>query len=363
MKAIYIVISGMIVFTVCGLTACGGDEDEASQQTKKSRKHDKSNKDSLVSIFEDPNVVPYKPKSKKKLVTYTDYENAAKEALSQSAYDDALKLAKKAIELDPSSGVVHYYYGKCLMATARGENEKGFQELKKAIECGYESDDLYEYMAIYYTAKKKPKKAIEVLNKAIKLSPKKKSYYQFRGSLYLQLGDLKNAEKDYTRLTQISDRKSPTAYFKRGKFYENVGRYKEALADFKKALNYRRTNFQAQKAVARILVKLKLYKKAIVALNKVLKLYPSDDDAFRTRGECYLVMKKYKKAMADFNKAIELSPDYGRSAYLARARLYDLLGEKKKADADRSKAKTIYEKPAEKPVYDFSKDKVKLDSK
>jgi len=53
-----------------------------------------------------------------------DYENAAREALSQSAYDDALKLSKKAIELDPQSGIVHYYYGKCLMATARGENEK-----------------------------------------------------------------------------------------------------------------------------------------------------------------------------------------------------------------------------------------------
>ena len=86
-------------------------------------------------------------------------------------------------------------------------------------------------------------------------------------------------------------------------------------------------------------------------INELLKANPYEDELLRKRGDSYAALKKYKEALNDFNKAIEYEPDYARTAYESRSKIYKILGKDELAAKDMQTAKRIKTTPAEKPIY------------
>lgn len=81
--------------------------------------------------------------------------------------------------------------------------------------------------------------------------------------------------------------------------------------------------------------------KALIDLNEIIRLNPKFHFAYLRRAEIYKTQKLYDQAIADYTKVLELNPRYmfdNWVLYISRAEIYELKGEKAKAEADRRKA-------------------------
>ena len=343
----------VILLLAIALTACGGNSDSSSNssKTKESKKED----DQLTVMFVQRNPVEYKPKSKKKLVTFKDYLSAAKEAEEQKAYEECLEFSRKAIKLKKDSGIAHYYCGKSLLYTIKGSVDESIKEFERAIELGFEKADLYENLAVLYNGKKQYGKTIKVLSRAIEISPRHKGLYKFRGSVYRQLGEIDKAEYDYTMQIKLSGRFSSGGYFNRATFYASLGRYNEALNDYRESIKTGgKKSFYSRKKCAEIYIKLNRVDDAIEELTKIIEIDPRDDDSYRLRGNMFEKKGENIKALTDYNESVSINPEFARTSYLARASLYEKMGKSDKAERDRKMASAIHNKPAEKTLYKIS---------
>ena len=63
-------------------------------------------------------------------------------------------------------------------------------------------------------------------------------------------------------------------------------------------------------------------------------------DAYVHRGIAYVQEREYDKAIEDYTKAIRLKPDYA-GAYANRGYAYSRKGDRRRAKADRDKARSL----------------------
>lgn len=114
--------------------------------------------------------------------------------------------------------------------------------------------------------------------------------------------------------------------------YYELGKYKEAIADFNKVIPMApMPKFYQMRAKS--FEKLGKYKDAIVDYNTLIKTEPKSIKNYVARGRAYLALRKTKEALADANFAIKLGPRF-RDAYKFRAEVYTKLGNKAAAQAD-----------------------------
>lgn len=312
--------------------------------------------DPIFSVVDGYAENKYKPKKKRgPLKTFKDYLSASEEALKQKAYSDSANLAEAALKLNKNSGKAHYIRGKALSASATGDDDIALKEMNLAVALGFESADLYEYTAKIYDGKKDYPRAISSLTRAIRLDPHDRDNVRFRGALYNLIGDFERAEIDYTKNIQMSH-ENPNAYIDRGIMYEGNNQIEKALKDYDKAVFLAKKKTDAMTARARAYRMLGREDEALKDLNTIIESNPKDDDSIRTRGDIFAGRKQFKAAIRDYSKVIRNSPDQARLAYEARARAYDALGEKEKAESDRKSASVIKARPAEKTLFKIKRD-------
>jgi tetratricopeptide (TPR) repeat protein len=130
--------------------------------------------------------------------------------------------------------------------------------------------------------------------------------------------------------------------------------YKEAIAQFSKALDSDPTFVEAYIARGNAEVETRMHKEALADFNKALELDPGLKDArdylyvFRDMSVCHTALKQWNEVINDANIMIHLYPKYPW-AYMARSIAYAALGkgeESKADDALYEKYKAEFEKPA-----------------
>ena len=90
---------------------------------------------------------------------------------------------------------------------------------------------------------------------------------------------------------------------------------------------------------------LKDYRQAVADYTKALKLNPRFYLAWHNRGMAYEQLNDKSRAVVDYSKAISLNPNYAE-AYYNRGLCYESLGDKTGARADFAKAKQLgYSEP------------------
>lgn len=90
--------------------------------------------------------------------------------------------------------------------------------------------------------------AIEAYSRGISLDPKKTILYSNRAISLNNTKQYSKAEQDCNHILN-KDGKSSKAYFQRGVSRHGMGRYREALSDFKKSIEYNQeTNNDSAKA-------------------------------------------------------------------------------------------------------------------
>ena len=154
------------------------------------------------------------------------------------------------------------------------------------------------------------------------------------GNSYYQQGEWEKALEQYDK---IRNSKCTGVYHNRGVAKVRLGRHKEALRDFSKAidLNPRHAKAYNNRGIAKIA--LGLPKEALLDFSKVIKRKPQRATVYNNRGVAKAKLGRHKEALRDFSKAIDLNPEY-TMAYNNRGSAKIVLGRFEQALRDFSKA-------------------------
>jgi regulator of sirC expression with transglutaminase-like and TPR domain len=154
---------------------------------------------------------------------------------------------------------------------------------------------------------------IRGLNAFIEKDGENADAYYSRGWFHARMGDLENAERDFTRAIEINNRNGD-AYYNRGLILARMGKFDLAIKDFEEAI----------------------------------ELNPHAADAYCNRGSAYFQMGKRDLAMKDYVRGLEIKPN-DADLYYNRGLLHLSEGRKAEAKADFTKATALREKPSSEP--------------
>lgn len=300
----------------------------------------------------------------------------------------ALQAFSKAISINPSMGV--YYYNRAIISHQTYLFNDAENDYKKAMECNFITDKLYNNYAKLLLEKGNYYKALHQINNGISINNNFLEAYKTRATIHYFLLDFdaacadkkivieKNPNSDiqlilpnkfctnsknkqlelaaksfiqnnrvpsykqaiiaFTKLLEKENNSNPNYYLDRGFSYFNIGEYEKANNDFDKAILF------AKEKVTLIYENIiSLYANsnkldfALKYTNKQITYNPKNHKAYNARGVIYLTMKKYKLAEKDFKNATKLKSDFAM-AYENIAILYLKLSNYDKAKTHVQKA-------------------------
>ena len=159
--------------------------------------------------------------------------------------------------------------------------------------------------------------SIQYFNQVIAVKPYLAQPYFYRAIAKISLEDYRGAEEDAS--TAISHNAFITgAYEVRGVARQNLGKLKEAVEDYDKALAQlpESRGLLLNKALA--LEELKDYEASEAAYAELFRYHPRYDNGLVGRARLYLAMGDTVKASADIDRALELNKN-NVNAYVMRA--------------------------------------------
>ncbi|MEM9981938.1 MAG: tetratricopeptide repeat protein [Bacteroidota bacterium] len=161
--------------------------------------------------------------------------------------------------------------------------------------------------------------------------------YVEEGKSAVLKGDCALAIKAFTKAINIDNTEADN-YFNRAYCLETMGKSKQALLDYDKAIALNPQFTDAYNNRGEIKRKLqKDYEGAIKDYSKAIQLDGKVAGIYFNRGLAEVAFKQHDEALADFTKTIELAPTVA-DAYYNRAALYWAQGYKGKACQDWAKA-------------------------
>ncbi|NJL58348.1 MAG: tetratricopeptide repeat protein [Desulfobacteraceae bacterium] len=116
-------------------------------------------------------------------------------------------------------------------------------------------------------------------------------------------------KKDITPNTLTPNTYPPEYYSRMGMTLQAEGRFDEAVAAFRKALEMKPDMADACGNMGNVYLAQGKVEEAIDCYRKVLTVKPDSFEAYNNMGNCYLRLNRYEEAMSAFQKAIEIKPD------------------------------------------------------
>ena len=145
----------------------------------------------------------------------------------------------------------------------------------------------------------------------------------------------KNDETLWTDVIKKHDNVA-LAFSNRGNFYQQVGKYELALADYTSALNLKENNYEVLIGRAGIYRMAGEFNLVIKDCDKAISINKNKAGAFINRGIAKSLLGNNDEAMKDFNMSIQLEPE-NSSAYTNRGFLYGKMEKIDEAINDYSK--------------------------
>jgi tetratricopeptide (TPR) repeat protein len=230
----------------------------------------------------------------------------------------ALEDASKAIKLDPNSAFA--YVGRAYIYYRMHESEKGLIDADKAIQLDPTYSYAYILRGIHLEQMGDYQKALEDGEKAVELSPNNAHSYLIRSDIHSRLGNKLQADWDLKRAVDL-DPNSAEVYIVRATYAKSQGNYNsEALDYLNKAIEIDPYHIVAYFNRADIYIKNKEYKQAVADYSRAIDIAPKYL-FYAHRGFAYNNLRQYQSAIEDCNEAIRQKPDYV-VAYIVRGSAY-----------------------------------------
>ena len=184
----------------------------------------------------------------------------------------------------------------------------GLSLVPAALFSGSKASDAYYQAYIAMDAGKYPE-AADLFTQAISQKPEFTDAYYGRGFCYEQMGKFADAMKDYKKTIEL-DPNHAKAYNNLGVVYFKLYNDNEnAEKNFKKSMELSKTNSLVYYNLGSIYYNQKRYDEAIRFFNEAIKLRPAYVEALNTRGLCYFWQKDYTKAIMDFSAVLVSEPN------------------------------------------------------
>jgi len=269
----------------------------------------------------------------------------------------AAQALEKAAKLDPNNATAQFHLGTVyitpfLTSGDASKLRKAIAPVKKAIQAGIHVAAGHLYLGIIYTGLKNWQAAEEHYLKAIEFDDRLSAAYMKLADLYVELGDLNQAERDYyykhaiatyEKLVKV-DPKNSDAYNLMAMRHEDLGNSDDALEAYEKAVENEAEDLVTLASLGTIYIQVGCFEEARLVLRRIIETDVRGVEAYiNRRGEkhndaylfladaytsygvaCMELFRKGREvqeggegdaallheAEASFKKAIELDPNH-----------------------------------------------------
>jgi eukaryotic-like serine/threonine-protein kinase len=281
--------------------------------------------------------------------------------------DMAKQATAKALQLD--ANLAPPYTTMARMAAMQGQTQLAMQQVQKAIALDPHSAEAYGALAAVYQADGRTNDALTAIQRAIDLAPDSWQWPLQLGNYQLAAGNLKEAAAQYQRAVDLSE-DNPMAHYNLGlantqlgklneaeanlressrlepyvdtysalgALAELAGKFDDAAALYKKAIELDADNYQAWGNLGSAYVwggnheqATQAYRKAAELANAQQSKSPNDSQLAVLLAGFYADSGQGEKSPVLIRKALALSPDDPKIAYRA-GETYEILGQRAKA--------------------------------
>ena len=248
--------------------------------------------------------------------------------------DRAAENGEKALAIDNRLAPVHVTLA--LVARVRGRYEEAVAVAQRATELDPTSSDAYRELGRAYESLNRPADAEATYRKAIDARPDDWLAYNTLGSFFLGKGRLPEAEAAFRRVMELTP-DNTRAYNNLGATYFRMNRPDEAAAMWERSTSLRPT-YAAASNLGSYYYGLGRYADAARAFERAVILRPSDHQVWRNLGAAlYWAPGERPKAKAAYEKAVGLAENERRvnprqpSLLAELADAYSMLGRRAEA--------------------------------
>ena len=181
--------------------------------------------------------------------------------------------------------------------------------------------DVYDMLGfIYYTAGRR-QDAIKYFQKALEINPNYTEVSLNLAVAYNEMGEFDKAREIYAKAKEVG-KGGATSYldpYAKGKLanmhaeigsiYQDLGIYKEAVDEYKKAIALRPTFVDIKDKLGVVYRDMRDYSKAVKELEEAITINPEYTPVRITLGITYYVMGQIEKAKAEWLKVLHKNPN------------------------------------------------------
>ena len=220
-------------------------------------------------------------------------------------FEDALKVYKHIIALDPHNVSAHGYKGNALGKL------RLYREALAAYETALNIDEhhvsIWNATGDVLVKLGNYEEAISAYEEALKLSPKDVLTWSAKASAFARLKRYEEAVNAYEECLNFSHQDA-TIWVAKGNILTKLLRNEEALTDYNAALKLDPRNGLIWEAKGKVLVELQRYNEALDSYTKAIALLPKKTAVRVARSDVLARLERYDEALADCEHAQILNP-------------------------------------------------------
>lgn len=231
--------------------------------------------------------------------------NKGESLRSAGFYHEAMQLFNEALQLDVNSWEA--WVSKALTLL-------NLNNLTEAIPCyerALQLNDSVPYAWIGYAnvliRLGRFKEAHSILEEAFKKGVSNADLRHLMNEVLRMQGKLDEAIV-WSNQAIIQDHKDYRTWFLRGRIFEKLGQYVEAISFFSKALSFKPNDIQTLERKTRLVIELFGLEQAQMDLETIIKLNPDHVFALCNLGSVFLKNNNLKSALEYFDRALKLEP-------------------------------------------------------
>lgn len=227
--------------------------------------------------------------------------------ISQQDYSSAISILKSIEAEDPENRNVLFNLGLCYLQIGRADVTKRY--LSKYIELEKKDYAAHNLLGIAFENLGETDSSFVYFNKAIKINSKASEAYFNRGRLYFSQSKFELALKDF--LKAKSDDKNFNLSMMLAQTYYALGKYAEALKEYKISLNLKPNDFLILKNLGNTASQLKDFKAAIEYYSQALEIQDDDVDILNNRMLCYNELEDSENSEKDAQRIKDIQAEKG----------------------------------------------------
>lgn len=227
--------------------------------------------------------------------------------ISQQDYSSAISILKSLEAEEPENREVLFKLGLCYLQTGRADVTRRY--LSKYIELEKNDYAAYNLLGIAFNNLGEIDSSFAYFNKAIKINDKSAEAYFNRGRLYFSQSEFDLALKDF--LKAKSDDKNFNLSMMLAQTYYALGKYAEALEEYKISLELKPNDFLVLKNLGNTASQLKDFKAAIEYYSQALEIQDDDVDILNNRMICYNELEDSENSEKDAQRIKDIQAEKG----------------------------------------------------